>query len=61
MKALDKFIDKQRGSMKALDKFIDRVDEVLKQKDEQISFLLTHNKWLAKSYKELKKEKKENG
>ena len=47
--------------MKALDKFIDKVDEVLKQKDEQISFLLTHNKWLAKSYKELKKEKKENG
>ena len=44
-----------------LDDLIKLVYEILKEKDEQINFLLTHNKYLKKRNTILERKERENG
>tara|TARA_R100000781_G_C4062100_1_gene121387 strand:- start:822 stop:974 length:153 start_codon:yes stop_codon:yes gene_type:complete len=43
-----------------LDDLIKLVYEILKEKDEQINFLLTHNKYLKKRNRILERKEKNN-
>ena len=53
---IDKIIDFSFSDK--IDKIILDVKTIIAQRDEQISFLLTHNKWLKERNVSLEKEKK---